>query len=98
MEPQNEHWANSEKAFKELLETYSPDYIIVWGVRLYNGLPGFGGEGHKLTLDNGDATDYWTYTINGKEIPALKIHHPSAPTGKNWEYWHEMIIKFLLHK
>ena len=29
IEPQNEHWANSEKAFKELLETYSPDYITV---------------------------------------------------------------------
>ena len=77
---------------------YSPDYIIVWGVRLYNGLPGFGGEGHKLTLDNGDYNYYWNYTINGKVIPALKIHHPSAPTGKNWEYWHEVIFNFLSHE
>lgn len=96
MAPQPEHWAKSEKAFVELLETYKPDCIIVWGVRLYNGLPGFGGEGHKLTLDNGDYTYYWNYTINGKVIPALRIHHPSASTGRDWNRWHKVIDKFFV--
>ena len=72
-----------------------PDKIIVWGVRLYNGLPDLGGRGSKLKITNADTADVWHYTIGGKEIPALKIHHPSCPTGKNWDYWHGVISKFL---
>ena len=94
--PNPEHWGKSEKAFMELLEKYSPDKIIVWGVRLYNGLPDLGGHEIKLKVSDEETTDVWMYNINGKDIPALKIHHPSAPTGKNWEYWHEVIGKFLL--
>ena len=93
--PLPEHWADSEKAFVELLETYSPDYIIVWGVRLFNGLPGMDGKGGVLDLGNGDKHDYWVYPIVGKEIPSLKMHHPSCPTGKDWGYWHRVIDKFL---
>lgn len=96
--PNPEYWGKSVKPFVELLEKYSPDKIIVWGVRLYNGLPELGGRGFKLELDDGDTADYWVYTINGKRIPALKIHHPSAPTGKNWDYWHKVISKFLEQK
>ena len=93
--PQPEHWARSEEAFVELLETYMPDYILVWGVRLYFGLPSLGGKAVKFHPDDGSNAEYWIYTVNGKEIPALKMHHPSAPTGKNWEYWHGVIDKFL---
>ncbi len=93
--PNPEHWAKSVDAFVELLERYMPDYIIVWGARLYNALPDLGGYGEKLKLENGDVADYWMYQIKGKEIPALKIHHPSAPTGRNWEYWHYVIENFI---
>ena len=96
MGPQPEHWAKSEKAFVELLETYKPDCIIVWGARLYDRLPYLGGEMHRLTLDNGDTVDYRTYSINGKGIPALKIHHPSASTGRDWKRWHKVIDKFFV--
>ena len=95
VKPQQEHWANSELAFKEILEQYMPDYIIVWGVRLYNGLPDWNGVGSKLFINEHDNTDIWTYTINGKQIPAIKVHHPSSPTGKSWAYWHEFYKKFL---
>ena len=93
--PNPEHWGKSEKAFVELLEKYSPDKIIVWGVRLYNGLPDLGGYGMKLKVSTTDSADVWMYNVKGKDIPALKIHHPSAPTGKNWDYWHEVISNFL---
>lgn len=93
--PNPEHWAKSADAFVELLEKYTPDYIIVWGVRLYNALPDLGGHGGVLRLENEDTADYWVYPIKGKEIPALKIHHPSAPTGREWEYWHKVIDKFI---
>ena len=89
-----EYWGQSEQAFRQLLETYLPDYIISWGVRLFDGMPGWGGEASKLIVD-GDSTDIWTYTINGKSIPMLKVHHPSSPTGKCWEYWHKFYKAFL---
>ncbi len=93
--PQPDHWAKSELAFKEILEQYMPDYIIVWGVRLYKGLPDWNGAGSKLFINEHDSTDIWTYTINGKSIPAIKVHHPSSPSGKSWSYWHEFYKKFL---
>ena len=93
--PNLEYWGKSEKAFVELLEKYSPDKIIVWGARLYNGLPGLGGHGLKLKVSNEETADVWVYNVDGKDIPALKIHHPSAPTGKNWDYWHKVISRFL---
>lgn len=93
--PNPEFWGNSEKAFVELLEKYSPDKIIVWGARLYNGLPGMGGHEAKLIVSDVDNANVWIYNINGKEIPALKILHPSCPRGKNWHYWHIIISRFL---
>lgn len=93
--PLPEHWGQSELAFRELLEQYMPDYIIVWGARLYDGLPDLGGVGSKLTIDGLGSTDVWTYTIKGKQIPALKVHHPSAPTGKKRDYWHQFYKAFL---
>lgn len=89
-----DYWEESEHAFRQLLELYQPDHIIAWGVRLYNGMPDWGGNHSILTID-GDSTDVWTYSINGKSIPMLKIHHPSTPTGKNWNYWHRFIQMFL---
>ena len=89
-----EYWAKSELAFKEMLEEYMPDYIIVWGVRLYEGLADWGGEHSLLQISENDSSDVWTYTIQGKKIPALLVHHPSSPTGKSWPYWHEVYEKF----
>lgn len=89
-----EYWAESELAFKEMLEEYMPDYIIVWGVRLYEGLPDWGGKHSLLQISENDSTDVWTYTIQGKKISALLVHHPSSPTGKSWSYWHEVYEKF----
>ena len=93
--PNNEYWGKSEKAFVELLEYYMPDYIIVWGARLYNGLPDLGGHALKLNVSDEYTADVWVYPIHGKNIPALKIYHPSMPRGKNWHFWHEVIAKYL---
>ncbi len=93
--PQSEHWSQSEKAFRELLEEYMPDYIVVWGVRLYDNLPDWGGTHSVLSIDETHSTDVWTYNINGKKIPAIKVHHPSSSTGKAWKYWHKFYVNFL---
>ena len=79
----------------ELLEKYTPDYIIVWGARLYIGLPDLGGHALKMKVSDEYTADVWAYPIKGKNIPALKINHPSMPRGKNWHFWHEVIDKFL---
>lgn len=88
-------WALSEMAFHELLEEFMPDYIIVWGARLYNLLPDFNGKHSVLSISETDKTDIWTYKINDKDIPAIKVSHPSSPVGKEWSRWHKYYAKFL---
>lgn len=94
MPVKSEYWNNSEQAFKEVLEMYLPDYIIIWGTRLYNGLPNWGGVNSQLRVSDDFSADVWTYTIKGKQIPALKVIHPSTPRGKNWTFWHNVYNKF----
>ena len=83
-----EYWDISELAFKEILEDYLPDFIIIWGNRLYEGLPDWNGEHIVLKVSENDSTDIWIYSIKGKRIPAMRVVHPSTPNGKNWPYWH----------
>ncbi len=94
MQPLEQHNDSSE-AFREILEEYMPDCIIIWGKRLYDWLPDWNGEKSEITLDNGDKTDVWIYDIKGKKIPAMAVYHPSNPKGKNWDYWHLFYKKFL---
>lgn len=86
---------DSSEAFREILEVYMPDCIIVWGKRLYDWLPDWNGEKSEITLDNGDKTDVRTYDIKGKKIPAMVVYHPSSSEGRKREYWHQFYKKFL---
>lgn len=93
LEQNSDAYRDSEMAFKELLETYMPDYIIAWGIRLYEITPNWGGEQSTITIEeNGDA-NVWTYIIKGKRIPTLFIYHP-AYGGYSWSAWHPFIKKF----
>lgn len=96
--PQSEHWAESKEAFSELLEKYSPEKIIVWGVRLYDYLHNINGKNYKLIVSDNNTAEVRYISLNGQNIPALKMTHPSCPIGKNWEYWHKIISKFLEQK
>lgn len=91
--PSAEHWEESEKAFVEVLETYMPDYIIVWGVRLFKNLPKLGGKKYNFPIKAKVPAQYRLYNISGKQIPALQIYHPSA--GLNRKEWHKVIDCFL---
>lgn len=92
--PSAELWNISEQPFRELLESYSPDKIIAWGTRLYNGLPDWGGRRSVIQVENYQ-TDVWEYTINDKVIPLLKVLHPCSPKGKARDKWHKLYNKFL---
>lgn len=87
---------DSSNAFKAVLETLMPDCIVIWGVdKLWNRLPDWGGNETKISIDNGDSVKVWNYTINGKNIPAMAVHHPSTPRGKDWNYWHQFYKVFI---
>lgn len=90
----NNQVEQSQNAFFEVLKMYMPDYIIVWGKRLYDFLPDLEGELETLTI-NGDSLPVWKYNIEGKIIPAMAINHPSVPKGKSREKWHPFINLFL---
>ena len=94
LEQKEEACKDSEMAFKEVLETYMPDYIIAWGIRLYYITPIWGGEQSKLDIVGNGEANVWIYTIKGKRIPTLFIYHPCYG-GYSWTAWHPFIKKFL---
>jgi hypothetical protein len=75
--PTAEDWGNSRQAFVELLNEYKPDVIIVWGKRLWNNITAIGRPGEEF-LD-GKCGKIYYYQTADKEIPALRLDHPSSP-------------------
>lgn len=88
---------DSAEAFREVLEEYMPDRIIVWGDRLYKILPDWGGSGSELFTEENvfGPRPMWIYEVKGKKIPALCVYHPSSPNGKAWKVWHQYYKNFL---
>ena len=78
----DEDYENSESAFWEVLEDLHPDYIIMWGDRVWNQSPSYNGDGEYYELDD------------GTEISVLGIHHPSWRYF-NWEEENCEINNFL---
>ena len=80
--PTASDFRNSEKAFFEILQTYKPDIVIVWGNRLYNNLPKGGRQLDDLIITTGNfagnSTEMWSYNVCGKNITVMPITHPSA--------------------
>lgn len=85
----------SEEAFREVLTHYQPDRIVVWGSRVFNLLPEWNGQYSTLAIEE-NQTDIWTYNIENKLIPCMKVHHPSTPTGKALIHWHKFYRAFLM--
>jgi len=85
----------SEEAFREVLLHYQPNRVVVWGTRLYELLPNWQGTASTLKISEKEQTDIWTYTVNEKTIPCMRVHHPSTPSGKSWEKWHKFHKEFL---
>ena len=93
-EPTRQEFADSEAAFFEVLETYRPDGVLVWGKRLYDNLPKRGRQLDDLILPDGDSIETWAYDLHdGHTVRLLPITHPSAAftTG----YWHVAISTFI---
>lgn len=84
----DDDFEEAAKPFVNLLRTYSPDYIIVWGYQLYSKLPDEGGEqGPFLSR----SIETWVYRY-GSSIKVLPTYNPSA--GFSWKYWNQVIVEF----
>lgn len=81
-------------AFFTIMEKYQPEYIIVWGNRLWDKLPGeHWADGTDITID-GYRVPTGSYTLNsGRRVKAMAVNHPSV--GYSWDYWHRVIAEFL---
>lgn len=95
MSPTQEQYEDSATYFNSLLKICCPNFIIAWGIRLYNNLPSeeiIKGEiGSFIEIDD-DFYETWNYNIDRMVIPVLGIYHPSA--AFDWGYWHQVILKF----
>jgi hypothetical protein len=91
--PTAEQFRNSSDAFFEILETYQPDKVIAWGESLYEHLPNQGHNATPITAPDGTEINTWLYPINQRNVEVMGITHPS--TSFAWDYWHEIIKKFL---
>ena len=92
--PSNKSYDESSEAFFAILDILQPDYVIAWGIRLYNYLPPKGKQGKDIDVDDEYSLETWVYTnSSNKEIPVLGIYHPSA--GFAWSYWHNIIVNFI---
>jgi hypothetical protein len=90
-------YKNAEKAFFEVLNKLQPDLIIVWGVRLFQKLPGIkegwiGCDLLEFDWDNGQnkkINNGYYQLKNGKKSRVVAIYHPSV--GYSWDKWHKVI-------
>lgn len=92
--PTSEEFASSETAFFEILEEYQPDYLLVWGQRLYKNLPRHGYQLPDLQISAEEGFETWAYALsNCHTVQVLPIIHPSAAFVP--EYWHKVIQAFI---
>ena len=89
-----EQYHQAGKAFFEVIEKYQPEYIIVWGKRLWNNLPNVRWQdGDDIVVDGYPVVTGAYLLSNGKHVKALVVNHPSV--GYSWNYWYKVIQRFL---
>ena len=91
----SEQYLQAQRAFYEVLDQYLPEYIIVWGKRLWGFLPGDGRwrEEKDIVID-GQHIATGSYRLgNGARARVMAVYHPSV--GYSWDWWHKAIHAFL---
>ncbi len=90
----DEQYRRVGKAFFEVLDKFQPEYIILWGQRLWNNMPGERWQnGEAIVVDGKRVATGFYLLSNGKKVKAMAVNHPSV--GYSWDYWHSAIEKFL---
>ena len=89
-----EQYHQAGKAFFEVIEKYQPEYVIVWGKRLWNNLPNVGWQyGDDIVVDGYPVATGAYLLSNGKQVKVMAVNHPSV--GYSWDYWYKVIQRFL---
>lgn len=89
--PKNESWASSESAFVEVLETLSPDFVLMLGDRLTANLSKFLIERAADMSGSEREATFRITTSERKTGIAYPILHPSR--GFNGRTWKPFILK-----
>lgn len=90
----NKEYADAAKSFLDTLEQYSPDVLIVWGVRLWDNLPNkYWEDGDIIKVDGYSVPNGYYNLPNGHNVRAFAVYHPS--TGYDWNYWYKVISRFI---
>lgn len=88
-------YEEAAESFFEVLEKYRPQYVIVWGSRLWGYMPA--GERWSWNADivvDGNANKCGNYALkDGTKVKIMPVYHPSV--GYSWDYWHKVISTFL---
>lgn len=80
----------------ETLDKYQPEYVVVWGKRLWDKMPGERWQDGEAIVVDGCSTATDAYLLNnGRRVEAMAVNHPSV--GYSWDYWYRVLEKFFLH-
>ena len=80
----------------EALDKYQPEYVVVWGKRLWDKMPGERWQDGEPIVVDGCSTATGAYLLNnGRRVKTMAVNHPSV--GYSWDYWYRVLEKFFLH-
>jgi hypothetical protein len=91
--PRMESWASSQEAFKEVLISLNPDFVLILGYRLAANLRVFLIERGEDILGAESVATYKIATGSGTRCIGYPIKHPSS--GFDGGAWHPYIMKAL---
>ena len=84
--PSPQMYASSSEAFLRVLESLTPDVVIVLGFTLWPRLPDDGPNGKlSVLIKDGKELQRCQYLLStGKQVLACRVRHPSAGLGRPW--------------
>ena len=76
-----------------MINKYQPEYVIAWGNRLWDKMPGEHWQnGDDIVVDGYHVATGGYVLSNGKQVKAMAVNHPSV--GYSWDYWYKVIKGF----
>jgi len=89
--PTKEMWDNAQSGFKELLQIYKPQAVIVLGYQLWENLPPEEIQGPFIEFSEQKETAIYQIDA-GSQALAYAILHPSSGGFSGW-YWHPFVMQ-----
>lgn len=85
-----EQYRDAESALFAVLEKYQPEYMVVWGARLWDYIPTNNWVG-KTPMNIGDfSVMHGEYLLSGnKRVKTIRVYHPSS--GYSWDRWYKVL-------